>query len=813
MKKIKKRLPSRSKKPKRNDKFDEEISEDEDIIDDLDVGRNKKGKINNEGGELWKYIHDSYGYDEPDEEGTENTDLPPINLGKKDENEETRSENDFSIDRLEESVDLSGTILDYDQLEEDDPSYKWITQSNESNETYKKLVKKFKQVEADVPKIFKAESQARTKRLERKTQYESVKKHLTKKWAPIVSQINKTEGIVYGEETERSDATCGTLYSTFKPETDLEKELAKSSDEKLKLIEGKALAKAVLAREQKKNKRINRIKSKRWHKRQKQRDLEIAAKLLTKIDDPDLANEIKSTFERKRAEKRILRKKEAQSKWAKMALRYGGKDLLKEISFQNQNLRNDHQLIDEVSKFRKKEDEGEDEDDSDISNDEGEELRTRETNQDKLNVILDSSVPIPEKGLFNLTFMKNAIENRRLQEKNENEKSESDEGDDGECEEDYDQDHDGKMSHQKRKDDDEEDVVEYNVIVNDEGVEVDSQIVKLNKLKEDNAVKFSKHELEKAREELNRRFFSDQFSEFDKVEDKTTAKLKSIAYDTSIFTDKSNTQPYLSEDEDEKQKRNEDYREQQPDEHDHHELTKKKKKKHQDHQQVNIEQGKQIEHKVGDKKDEIDGYNEKMLEIEEKVNKRNKVVKVDSGLDEFIDLIHEPKENENEKYVKEMFVTRPEDENYIEDSEDEKDDDGDGKKSSMAGWGSWTGYGIENEVKNKEKEEEEKGEKEREKHKKPRVKVSKRKDPKLSKYYIHNLPHPFNNRHEYNSKMEIPLGPEWNTMNMHKKLIQPKTSVKIGSVIMPLGLGNNKHKQLIRDYGKKIAKNRTHSRL
>ncbi|UVC54123.1 hypothetical protein MACJ_003457 [Theileria orientalis] len=796
MKKIRKRFPSGSKKPKRNNKFDEEISEDEDIIDDLDIGRNKKGKINNEGGELWKYIHDSYAYDEPDEEGTENTDFPGISTSKKDENEETKSENDFSIDRLEESVDLSGTILDYDQLEENDPSYKWITQSNESNETYKKLVKKFKQVEADVPKILKSESQARTKRLERKTQYESVKKHLTKKWAPIVSQINKTEGLVYGEETERSDATCGTLYSTFKPETDLEKELAKSSDEKLKLIEGKALAKAVLAREQKKNKRINRIKSKRWHKRQKQRDLEIAAKLLTKIDDPDLANEIKSTFERKRAEKRILRKKEAQSKWAKMALRYGGKELLKEISFQNQNLRNDHQLIDEVSKFRKEEDDEEDDDDSDISGGELEEMRRRETNQHKLNVILDSSVPIPEKGLFNLTFMKNAIDNRRLQEKNDNEKSESDEGDDYDDGDDYDQDHDGKMSQQNRKDDEEEDVVDYNVIVNEEGVEVDSEIVKLNKLKEDSAVKFSNHELQKAREELNKRFLSDQFSEFDKVEDRTTAKLKNIAYDTSIFTDKSNTQPYLSE----------------HDEH-HHEQTEKKEKQHKEHQQVNLELGRQKEHTADAKKYEIDGSNKKMSEIEEKIGKRNKVVNVDSGLDEFIDSIHESKENENEKYVKEMFVTRPEDENYIEDSEDEKGEDGDGKKSSMAGWGSWTGYGMENEVKDKDKEKEEKEGKETEKHKKPRVKVSKRKDPKLSKYYIHNLPHPFNNRHEYNSKMEIPIGPEWNTMNMHKKLIQPKTSVKIGSVIMPLGLGNNKHKQLIRDYGKKIAKNRTHSRL
>ncbi|BAM39270.1 conserved hypothetical protein [Theileria orientalis strain Shintoku] len=485
MKKIRKRLPPRSKKPKRNDKFDEEISEDEDIIDDLDVGGNKKGNINNEGGELWKYIHDSYGFDEAYEEGTEHTDLTHTNRDKRNENEENKTEKDFSIDRLEESVELSGTILDYDQLEENDPSYKWITQSKESNETYKKLVKKFKQVEEDVPKIFKSESEARTKRLERKTQYESVKKHLTKKWAPIVSQINKKEGLVYGEETERSEATCGTLYSTFKPETELEKKLAQSSDKKLKLIEGKALAKAVLAREQKKNKRINRIKSKRWHKRQKQRDLEIAAKLLTKIDDPDLANEIKSTFERKRAEKRILRKKEAQSKWAKMALRYGGKELLKEISFQNQNLRNDHQLIDEVAKFRKEEEE-----DEEYNSDDEEELRMRETNQDKLNVILDSSVPIPEKGLFNLTFMKNAIENRRLQEENENEKSGSEEEED---EDDYEQDHDhfGKIVVDNRKDEEEEDVVDYSVIVNEEGVEVDSQIVKLNQLKEDKTLKFS----------------------------------------------------------------------------------------------------------------------------------------------------------------------------------------------------------------------------------------------------------------------------------------------------------------------------------
>ncbi|XP_953997.1 uncharacterized protein TA06990 [Theileria annulata] len=746
MKKVKKTKPSKAKghSKQKNVKFadyDEEISEDDIDIDDFpnnnNVKNNKTGKKNkkHECGELWHYIYDN----ESDNEDNDN-DL----IDSQDKENEKDIENDedgdkvdrngVMYDRLEDSVDISGNLLDFDQVEELSSSYDWITKSRESNEQYKALIKKFKQIDKEVPQILTSESQSRLKRIERKAQYESTKRFLTKKWAPIVKEIRKSDNIVYGSE-HRSEPTVSTICTNFAPETELEKELNSVGDELETKMDNTALVRAIISREQKKNKRINRIKSKRWHKRQKQRDLQMAAKLLGKIDDPELATEIKNTFERKRAEKRILRKKEAQSKWAKMALRYGGKDLLPLITSQQNDLKQNYDLIDQTIK--------ENEDDSSDQNDddsvEGDDDHSVDNeNEDSIPQyyctvhLYNCLVPIPNKGLFNLTFMKNAIQNQREQLNNEDESV-------------GDSDQEDKDSEVKSDDE-----LDYKILVNNEGIEVDEQINKFNNLKKDKDISnikleeiYDKEELEREEKELMKISYKDQFDSFKLDQDKTSETIRSVGYTRANFTSPLNNTSNI------------------PAENNRPETT-------------NI----------------VDKNLNKKLNVAKRSNNTSKEISVDKCVDklgkdnELDNLINELKVDENEKnkeFVKQMFITRPDEEDYLEDEEDEEEKK---KVTNMAGWGSWTGHNIingDNKSNNTENNESKV-------KKKSRVKINTKKDPKLSKYYIHKLEHPYTSRNEYNSNMEIPIGPEWNTLNMHQKLIKPKKMVKIGSVIMPLGL-------------------------
>ncbi|EAN34016.2 Utp14 family protein [Theileria parva strain Muguga] len=543
MKKVKKSKSSKAKphsKPK-NAKFsdyDEEISEDDINIDDSpsintlnNINGVKSGKKNKKGecDELWHYIYDNQSDSEDSNQdlihSQDSSNAENINASEDIEKDE---KNGVSYERLEDSVDISGNLLDFDQVEELSSSYDWITKSKESKEQYKALVKKFKQIDKDVPQILTAESQSRLKRIERRAQYESTKRFLTKKWAPIVREIRKSETIVYGSDS-RSEPTVSTICTKFTPETELEKELNSVGNELETKMDNTALVRAIIAREQKKNKRINRIKSKRWHKRQKQRDLQMAAKLLGKIDDPELATEIKNTFERKRAEKRILRKKEAQSKWAKMALRYGGKELLPLITSQQNDLKQHYDLIDQTVKLghenSDQEKDSDDEEDSVVEDD------VDDVNS-KLNVILDSTVPIPNKGLFNLTFMKNAIQNQREQ-LNNNESD--DEGDSVS---------DAEQEHPEDKSDDE---LDYNILVNNEGVEVDEQITKLNTLKKDKdqeSTELDEMCSKEMEEEVIGIHSNDQSELLNFDQDKTSEMVRSVGYtrgDFNSFINTSNT--------------------------------------------------------------------------------------------------------------------------------------------------------------------------------------------------------------------------------------------------------------------------------
>lgn len=54
------------------------------------------------------------------------------------------------------------------------------------------------------------------------------------------------------------------------------------------------------------------------------------------------------------------------------------------------------------------------------------------------------------------------------------------------------------------------------------------------------------------------------------------------------------------------------------------------------------------------------------------------------------------------------------------------------------------------------------------------------------KYWVKDLPHPFKNVKQFEALMNVPLGKDWNTIQSHKRLIQPEVLTKAGTIIKPL---------------------------
>jgi len=108
------------------------------------------------------------------------------------------------------------------------------------------------------------------------------------------------------------------------------------------------------------------------------------------------------------------------------------------------------------------------------------------------------------------------------------------------------------------------------------------------------------------------------------------------------------------------------------------------------------------------------------------------------------------------------------------------------------GWGSWAGEGITKsrdqimkEHKRKERKIKEIKEKRRD-AKKSNVIINESRDKKFTKYMVSDLPHPYKSAGQFEQLMKIPLGKEWNTISSYKRLIQPEVVLKAGKIIKPL---------------------------
>jgi len=152
-------------------------------------------------------------------------------------------------------------------------------------------------------------------------------------------------------------------------------------------------------------------------------------------------------------------------------------------------------------------------------------------------------------------------------------------------------------------------------------------------------------------------------------------------------------------------------------------------------------------------------------------------------------------EDDQEALLREAFGggTTHEDDYEEEEAKKKKEQE----EQPMFGWGSWAGEGLKTLVtqpdgaSRKKKKAAESEDADLAKIKKPKVVVSEKLDRKSAKYFVSDLPYGAQTKDQYEAQLRHPTGPEWNSMPVHQKMIQPKVWARLGKVVAPLQFAKN----------------------
>ena len=188
----------------------------------------------------------------------------------------------------------------------------------------------------------------------------------------------------------------------------------------------------------------------------------------------------------------------------------------------------------------------------------------------------------------------------------------------------------------------------------------------------------------------------------------------------------------------------------------------------------------EIEMNENSESEEMEIIEEK--EDEEKENKEREIEEIqltkNENVNEILQIQQETKmdeENtfkEDQKEILRMAFADDDVLNEINEIDEEQRKMKEEQSTRMAGWGSWTGEGIE--------------EKKRKEAKPKKVVFNKTYDKKFTKYTLSDVPAGFENEKEYRKALEQPLGKEWASLLTHEKLNQPELIIRRGKNIEPL---------------------------
>lgn len=289
-------------------------------------------------------------------------------------------------------------------------------------------------------------SEVKRSREERAVQYEHSSKD-ARKWVPQVQRMRRADQVELGPEPAFVNST-EEIVGTFAATDDFEKELeeatraAGATEEDLrgarmlpmnprlrKEEETRQVSrlKALLLREQQSSKRIKKIKSKtyrRIHRKGETKDREVLLERL-EHENPELAQALKQEYEKKHAQVRLQRQRNARTKWAQTMQRFakGDRAAQQEITQQAQRAHDDQKALRRAIK-------GQDPNQSDDSeavdlsgsDDEagGAKGVTRQTlskakklTMDEIRKNVADGDDLPTTGIMGLGFMREAIKRKR----------------------------------------------------------------------------------------------------------------------------------------------------------------------------------------------------------------------------------------------------------------------------------------------------------------------------------------------------------------------------------------------------------------
>ncbi|CCH60428.1 hypothetical protein TBLA_0C06330 [Henningerozyma blattae CBS 6284] len=612
------------------------------------------------------------------------------------------------------------------------------------------------------------------KRHEREAAYEISKKEVHK-WKDIVDQNRDADHLDFSKlnnKTKQKEASVFTRESKHnknelesKVDELLEKsnlaedienskfeelsEAKMSSEDIIKRRNEVRLMRELMFREERKARRIKKIKSKAYH-RIKKKEL-LKNKAFAGIDE----FEDEEDAEIARAKERMTLKHRANSKWAKDMVKHGmsnDKETREEIE---EMLRQGDRLKDKILGYN----DNEDRDNRDINDledeygDEDQEAADAKTRN------------IGKSGIMNMQFMKNA-ESREREE--------------------------NKIAIDRlRRFENGEDVEQF--FGNDEENGKNRAVnVELNKGRRI----YTPGNLDSKREmdELEKEVMEEEnIDRARTLEGRLTKKIQGTKVEKKLFEE--NLTKTTEEDESDKEsvKKN-----------DGNNTTKHDNREENDVNPWLVDSDDEDSHiKRSSKVEVIDKNSSKLVKSGNKIAKamnKNPMKRTHDDDDELLDVMNNKLELNRDKdstsymfqqqdVVAEAFAgddvvtTFEQEKAEIADDDDDKEED-----VTLPGWGSWAGAGA-NPKKKRKFTKIVKGVVEKDKRKDKNLKnviINEKFNKHSVKYQSSSVPFPYENREQYERSLRMPLGQEWTSRSSHQKLIKPRIMVKPGEVIDPL---------------------------
>ena len=212
-------------------------------------------------------------------------------------------------------------------------------------------------------------------------------------------------------------------------------------------------------------------------------------------------------------------------------------------------------------------------------------------------------------------------------------------------------------------------------------------------------------------------------------------------------------------------------------------------------------------------KDTLKKINEETKKINE-TNDKNKKIDIKFDAETLQQMINEENINEDintfNNFLIENEINKQE---FLENENKEQLEEI--KKNNpefIPGWGSWAGDGNEIKVKEflKKKRYEEKIKRLKEQASEGKdnkfVKISNQIDHNFSQFLVQELPNDMTNREQFEKYNKTLIGREVNSLNLYKKLIQPKIVKKIGQIINPMTANDSTKGMQLQEIIEKVTK-------